>query len=86
MTLDVLQAGEEETSPDGAAAAATTQPPVDEAALQVVAARFSQATAELQLLGLLRPARKRRGEHAQKLVWASGFEGGSHVADDGDLE
>ena len=34
--------------------------------------RFSQATRELQLLGLLRPARKRHGEHAQKMVWHSG--------------
>eukprot|EP00891_Asterochloris_glomerata_P007571 jgi/Astpho2/7571/Aster-02477 len=40
--------------------------------VQEAAVRFSQATRELQLLGLLRPARKRHGEHAQKMVWHSG--------------
>ena len=33
-----------------------------------IAARFSQASAELQVLGLLRPARKRRGDFAHKLI------------------
>ncbi|KAK9826079.1 hypothetical protein WJX74_010834 [Apatococcus lobatus] len=33
-----------------------------------MAARFSQASAELQLLGLLRPARKRRGDFAHRLI------------------
>ena len=33
-----------------------------------VAARFSQATAELQYLGLVKPAKKRRGDYVQRLV------------------
>ncbi|DBA90133.1 TPA: hypothetical protein ACH3X1_003444 [Trebouxia sp. C0004] len=40
--------------------------------LEELAVRFSQATKELQVLGLLRPARKRRGDFAQKLVFHSG--------------
>ena len=37
-------------------------------ALEETAARFSQASAELQLLGLLRSARKRRGDFAHNLA------------------
>ena len=33
-----------------------------------LAARFTQATAELQLAGLIRPAKKRRGDFVQRLV------------------
>ena len=33
-----------------------------------LAARFSQATSELQLLGLIKPARRRRGDFVQRLV------------------
>ena len=39
---------------------------------------FGQAARELQLLGLLRPARKRRREHAQKMVWHSGHTTSMH--------
>ena len=41
--------------------------------MQELAARFTEATNELQLLGLLRPAKKRRGNFAQKLIFHSGY-------------
>ncbi|DBA78540.1 TPA: hypothetical protein ACH3X2_007859 [Trebouxia sp. C0005] len=75
------------SEPDDAAASGSTQETqsapaelkADEAeaaaaskSLEELAVRFSQATKELQVLGLLRPARKRRGDFAQKLVFHSG--------------
>ncbi|KAK9859302.1 hypothetical protein WJX84_000662 [Apatococcus fuscideae] len=47
---------------------AALQQPSQKANSDEMAARFSQASAELQLLGLLRPARKRRGDFAHKLL------------------
>lgn len=41
--------------------------------MQELAVRFTEATKQLQLVGLLRPARKRTGNHAQKLVFQSGY-------------
>lgn len=35
---------------------------------QELAARFSQATAELQYVGLIKPARRRRGDYVQRVV------------------
>lgn len=41
----------------------------DEAANQrELAARFSQATAELQFVGFIRPAKRRRGDYAQRMI------------------
>jgi hypothetical protein len=51
-------AAEEEGERDAAAAARARE----------LAARFSQAAAELQFVGLLKPSRKRRGEHVQRVV------------------
>lgn len=33
-----------------------------------LAARFSQATAELQYVGLIKPAKRRRGDYVQRTV------------------
>ncbi|KAL0049556.1 hypothetical protein WJX82_004745 [Trebouxia sp. C0006] len=59
-------AGDAELEGDEAEAAAEGK------SMEELAVRFSQATKELQVLGLLRPARKRRGDFAQKLVFHSG--------------
>jgi len=40
----------------------------DSKRVQELAARFSQAAAELQFVGLLRQAKRRRGEHVQRAV------------------
>ncbi|KAK9806953.1 hypothetical protein WJX72_008557 [[Myrmecia] bisecta] len=53
-----------------AAAASATGAAPDPELMEQLAARFSQASAEMQVLGLLRPARKRRGDFAQKVVFS----------------
>ena len=44
----------------------------DDSSVNLLACRFTEATKELQLLGLLRPCKRRRGACAQKLVFQSG--------------
>ena len=41
--------------------------------MQELAVRFTEAAKELQLLGLLRPTKRRRGSFAQKLVFQTGY-------------
>ena len=50
------------------AGTALPAPPMHE-----LAARFTEATNELQLLGLLRPAKKRKGSYAVRLVWNTSY-------------
>jgi origin recognition complex subunit 3 len=39
--------------------------------LWALQARFTRALAELQTLGFIRPAKRKRGEHVQRLVWGA---------------
>ena len=64
-----------EACQDGAAAAEFQVP------VQELASRFTQATNELQLMGIVKAATsKRRGSFAQRLVWGTGRVAGSSSA------
>lgn len=51
------------------AAAGGDDVPDDAAHAEALQARFTRATAELQLLGLVRPTKRRRGDFVQRLAF-----------------
>lgn len=68
----VKKAKRPEGGAGGGDQAVSVPPPEDEAEerrwQRELAARFSQATAELQYVGLIKPSRRRRGDYVQRLV------------------